>query len=75
MRRKHVESQGHGAVDDGHLQAMVHSASGDEILKNSLANNAFENFEIAAYNPCSRFAAQAREPLETSLKEEPRMAA
>ena len=31
------------------MQAMVHAAAGDEILKNTFANNAFENFEIAAY--------------------------
>jgi ferritin-like metal-binding protein YciE len=37
------------------MQAMVHSASGEEILKNSLANNAFENFGIAAYKSL-RFA-------------------
>src|SRR5689334_16495022 len=30
------------------LQAMMHSAAGDEILKNTFANEAFENFEIAA---------------------------
>ncbi|MGY4382475.1 ferritin-like metal-binding protein YciE [Bradyrhizobium sp. i1.3.6] len=31
------------------MQAMAHAAAGDEILKNAFANNAFENFEIAAY--------------------------
>src|SRR3979411_1006711 len=29
--------------------AMTHAVAGDEILKNTFANNAFENFEIAAY--------------------------
>lgn len=29
--------------------AMAHSMAGDEILKNTFANNAFEHFEIAAY--------------------------
>src|SRR3954462_2564840 len=29
--------------------AMAHSMAGDEILKNTFANNAFENFEIATY--------------------------
>jgi ferritin-like metal-binding protein YciE len=33
----------------GSMAAMAHSVAGDEILKNSFANFAFENFEIAAY--------------------------
>jgi ferritin-like metal-binding protein YciE len=31
------------------LTAMFHAAADDENLKNTFANNAFENFEIAAY--------------------------
>ena len=62
------------------MMAMAHSAAGDEILKNTFANNAFENFEIAAYKSllalCSEAGMpEARAPLETSLKEEQRMAA
>ena len=34
----------------GTMAAMGHTFAGDEILKNSFANFAFENFEIAAYN-------------------------
>jgi len=34
----------------GTMAAMGHTLAGDEILKNSFANFAFENFEIAAYN-------------------------
>jgi ferritin-like metal-binding protein YciE len=34
----------------GTMAALGHSVAGDEILKNSFANFAFENFEIAAYN-------------------------
>ena len=30
------------------VMAMTHAMAGDEILKNTFANNAFENFEIAA---------------------------
>ena len=30
----------------GNMMAMAHSVAGDEILKNTFANNAFENFEI-----------------------------
>ncbi|MCB5203741.1 ferritin-like domain-containing protein [Neorhizobium sp. T786] len=33
----------------GSMAALGHSVAGDEILKNSMANFAFENFEIAAY--------------------------
>jgi ferritin-like metal-binding protein YciE len=34
----------------GSMAAIGHSMADDEILKNSLANFAFENYEIAAYN-------------------------
>ena len=34
----------------GSMAAIGHSLADDEILKNSLANYAFENYEIAAYN-------------------------
>lgn len=34
----------------GSMAALGHSMADDEILKNSFANFAFENFEIAAYN-------------------------
>jgi ferritin-like metal-binding protein YciE len=33
----------------GGMAAIGHSMAGDEILKNSIANFAFENYEIAAY--------------------------
>lgn len=61
------------------MQAMAHSMAGDEILKNTFANNAFENFEIAAYKSLIALCgaagvAEAKEPLEASLKEEQRMA-
>jgi ferritin-like metal-binding protein YciE len=60
--------------------AMAHSMAGDEILKNTFANNAFEHFEIAAYKsllalcPAAGMEA-ARASLQASLKEEERMAA
>lgn len=61
------------------LQAMTHAMAGDEILKNTFANNAFENFEIAAYKSllalCRAAGLEsARAPLEQSLHEEERMA-
>jgi ferritin-like metal-binding protein YciE len=61
------------------LQAMGHAMAGDEILKNTFANNAFENFEIAAYKSLLALChaagfEQARALLEASLGEEGRMA-
>jgi ferritin-like metal-binding protein YciE len=61
-------------------QAMAHSMAGDEILKNTFANNAFENFEIAAYKSLLALCgaagvSEAKAPLEASLQEEQRMAA
>ena len=59
--------------------AMAHSMAGDEILKNTFANNAFENFEIAAYKSLLALAGPAgaetvRTALQESLNEEERMA-
>jgi ferritin-like metal-binding protein YciE len=62
------------------ITAAAHSVAGDEILKNTLANNAFEHFEIAAYKSllalCGPAQAESVRPyLEASLGEEERMAA
>jgi ferritin-like metal-binding protein YciE len=59
--------------------AMTHSMAGDEILKNTFANNAFENFEIAAYKSLLALAGpagadSAKAALEASLREEEKMA-
>jgi ferritin-like metal-binding protein YciE len=61
------------------VMAMSHTMAGDEILKNTFANNAFENFEIAAYKSllalCGPAGADnARSDLEASLREEEQMA-
>jgi ferritin-like metal-binding protein YciE len=61
------------------MQAMAHAMAGDEILKNTFANEAFENFEIAAYKSLLTLCgaagvASAKAPLEQSLAEEQRMA-
>jgi ferritin-like metal-binding protein YciE len=63
----------------GNLMAMAHAVADDEILKNMFANNAFENYEIAAYKSLltlcrSAGADSARMPLEQNLKEEQAMA-
>ena len=63
----------------GSMAALGHVTAGDEVLKNSFANLAFENYEIAAYASlisaariCGENAAVPL--LEQSLEEERRMA-
>lgn len=63
----------------GNFMAMFHAAAPDEILKNTFANNAFENFEIAAYKSLIALSQQAGQPaakdiLQLSLDEEQKMA-
>ena len=61
------------------MMAMAHTVANDEVLKDTFANNAFENFEIAAYKSllalCGPAGAEsAKALLEQSLKEEEAMA-
>lgn len=63
----------------GGMAAMMHTVAGDEILKNSFANFAFEHFEIAAYRSLLVLAddggfSGATSLLEQSLREEESMA-
>ena len=63
----------------GNLGAIAHAPAGDEILKNTFANNAFENYEIAAYKSLIAMAEAAGQTqhiaaLRQSLQEEERMA-
>lgn len=63
----------------GGMAAITHSFAGDEIVKNSFANFAFEHFEIAAYKSLLVLAedggfAQAMTPLRQTLDEEQSMA-
>jgi ferritin-like metal-binding protein YciE len=63
----------------GSLGAVGHSLAGDEILKNSFANYAFENFEIASYTSLITLAEDggfgaAIAPLQMTLREEQTMA-
>ncbi len=63
----------------GSMAAMTHSMATDEILKNSLANFAFEHFEIAAYTALLTAAQEANVTqaiplLEQNLQEEVAMA-
>jgi ferritin-like metal-binding protein YciE len=63
----------------GNLAAMAHTPADDEIIKNTLANNAFEHYEIAAYKTllalCESAGVDLSAPLQQSLQEEERMAA
>ena len=63
----------------GGMAALGHSVAGDEILKNSFANYAFEHFEIASYKSVITLAgdggfASAATSLQQSLREEESMA-
>ena len=63
----------------GSMAALGHVTAGDEVLKNSFANLAFENYEIGAYISLITAArasgeSQAIPLLEQSLDEERRMA-
>jgi ferritin-like metal-binding protein YciE len=82
-----LESLGesHSALKDtalslmGNMAAMGNAMAGDEIIKNTFANFAFENFEIASYRSLIAAAeqggfTQAVAPLQASLREEQQMA-
>jgi ferritin-like metal-binding protein YciE len=63
----------------GNVASLAHAPAPDEILKNSFANLAFENYEIAAYTSLIALAEanganQALGPLNQTLKEEQDMA-
>lgn len=63
----------------GNLMALGHTPAQDEILKNTYANHAFENFEIAAYESLltiSEVAGQSGHlsAFQQSLREEQAMA-
>jgi ferritin-like metal-binding protein YciE len=63
----------------GNMAALGHAAASDEVLKNSLANFAFEHYEIATYRSLLTMAdvcghRQAEAALSQSLKEEEMMA-
>lgn len=63
----------------GNMAALTHAAADDEILKNTFANLAFENFEIASYRSLISMAqaggfSQEAQVLQQSLNEELAMA-
>jgi len=68
-----------GLSMSGSMAAITHSVAGDEIVKNSFANYAFEHFEIAAYKSLLVLAedggfTSATPLLKQSLGEEQAMA-
>lgn len=68
-----------GLSISGNMAALAHVFAPDEILKNSFANYAFENFEIASYTGLLTLAdlggfADPQALLRQSLSEEQRMA-
>jgi ferritin-like metal-binding protein YciE len=62
----------------GNMAAMAHASAGDEILKNTFANNAFEHYEVAAYKSlltlCERAGAAFSDLLRANLREDQAMA-
>ncbi len=63
----------------GNVAAVVHAPMGDEVLKNALANHAYEHYEIGAYNSLLVLAEMVGDTaaipkLRESLAEEERMA-
>ncbi len=63
----------------GNMAAITHALTQDEIVKNSIANFAFENFEIASYKSLIQLADEtghrdAAQPLNDTLREEQEMA-
>jgi ferritin-like metal-binding protein YciE len=63
----------------GNMAAITHSMADDEVLKNTFANLAFENFEIASYKSLIAMARKlgdqsAISALQQTLQEEQRMA-
>jgi ferritin-like metal-binding protein YciE len=75
----------HSALKDtitsvmGNMAALGHSTAPDEVIKNTIANFAFENYEIASYVSLLALAdatghERAKLALNESLREEERMA-
>ncbi len=63
----------------GNLMALAHTPAGDEIIKNTFANYAFENYEIASYRSLIAMAEATGQRdsvglLQQTLREEEMMA-
>ena len=80
LNESHSSIKDLGASFMGSMAALGHTVADDEILKNSFANFAFENFEAASYKSLITMAKRggfqdAIPLLEASFKEEKAMAA
>ena len=80
MNQNHSRLKDAGMALLGNLLAGSHALAGDEIIKSSFADYAFEHYEIAAYKSLLVLAeqlglAQAQSSLRQSLDEEEKMAA
>ncbi|WMT92952.1 DUF892 family protein [Pelagibacterium sp. H642] len=79
-----IEEQHSGFKDmvlsaGGSMAALTHAAAGDEIIKDTFANYAFEHYEIAAYKSLLQLSDQIADGdisslLQQTLDEEERMA-
>lgn len=79
LNESHSTIKDAGLAIAGNLAALGHVFAGDEIIKNSFANHAFENFEVASYTGLITLAedggfASAIAGLRQSLGEEQAMA-
>jgi len=79
MNETHSALKDFGAGFMGNMATLAHTPAPDEILKNSFANLAFENYEIAAYTSLialgeANGASSALTALKQTLKEEQDMA-
>ena len=79
LNETHSAIKDFGAGFMGNMAALAHAPAPDEILKNSFANLAFENYEIAAYTSLialgeANGATSAVTTLKQTLKDEEDMA-
>ncbi|WP_244552387.1 ferritin-like domain-containing protein [Allosphingosinicella indica] len=79
LDESHSSIKDAGLAVAGNLAAIGHVFAGDEIIKNSFANHAFENFEVASYTGLITLAedggfTSAITGLKQSLGEEQAMA-
>jgi len=67
--------ESHSALKDaglsfmGNMAAMAHTVAPDEVVKNTLANYAFEHYEIAAYKGLLALADRVGQGVESMLRQ------
>ena len=80
LGNKSVDAKGPALKLGANVAAITHTMADDEVVKNTLASFAFENFEIAAYNALLETARLAgrtdvEDVCRANLTEEQQMAA